>query len=244
VLGVAALGVVNAFAQSPTPTTPPNQNAPAQTNPFSTYENAFLNNLATRLGTTVDKLKQAFIGAFTDTVNQAVKDGVLTQSQATNLENKVNQGVQNGQFPGFFGFGHFNRGFEGHGFRGEFGILNMTELAKALNISESTLTSDLQSGKTIAQIAQAQNIPLSQVKTTILNDAKAQLDPKVTAGTITQAQEDQLLSNLGTKFDNLANQTLQNGFGRRWKVMPPSQNQQNQNQSSQVVPFQYNEFWQ
>jgi hypothetical protein len=56
-----------------------------------------------------------------------------------------------------------------------------------------------------------------------------------------------MLSALGTKFDNLANQTWQNHLKHDDNDdATPSQNQQNQslNQSGQMIPFQYGESWQ
>ena len=65
---------------------------------------------------------------------------------------------------------------------------------------------ELQSGKTIAAVAQEKNVDLTQVKTSVLADLKTNLDQVVQAGKLTQAQADQVYSQLNTNFDTLVNQ--------------------------------------
>ena len=198
------------FAQSPSPTAQPDQSTTGK----DVYNNLFWNSLATRLGVTLDKLKAAITGASTDTIDQAVKDGKLTQDRAdqmkADLQNRANQGDLPGF--GFFGFRH-GRGMGGFG-DGDFGFgrsgfgkgNNLTSFAKALNMTEADLMTELQSGKTIAAVAQEKNVDLTQVKTSVLADLKTNLDQVVQAGKLTQAQADQVYSQLNTNFDTLVNQ--------------------------------------
>ena len=201
------------FAQAPSPTAPPGPGAPAKAG-LSGYTDFFLNAFANRLGVTADKVKEAYTGAISDTLDQAVKDGKLTQAQAdqikTDLTNRLNQGL----LPEFFGFFGFPRkgGFERFGFgRGIFeggkGGFDLSSFASALNMTQADLTSELQSGKTITDVAKEKNVDLATVKTSILNDLKTKLDQSVQSGTITQAQADSVYNQLSTKFDSLVNQT-------------------------------------
>ena len=80
------------FAQAPSPTPQPGQS----TTNKGVYNTFFWNALATRLGVTLDKLKEAITGASTDTIDQAVKDGKLTQDQA----NQMKANLQNSCQPG------------------------------------------------------------------------------------------------------------------------------------------------
>jgi polyhydroxyalkanoate synthesis regulator phasin len=211
------------FAQEPSPTPQPGQ---AATNK-GVYNTFFWNALANRLGVTLDKLKEAITGASSDTIDQAVKDGKLTQDQAnqmkSNLQNRLNQGNLPGF--GFFGFRH-GKGFGGFGFgrfglgRGGFGVgNNLSSFAKALNMTETDLMTELQSGKTIAAIAQEKNVDLSQVKTSVLADLKTNLDQVVQAGKLTQSQADQIYSQLSTNFDNLVNRAWPM-YPRAWEGLP------------------------
>jgi len=65
---------------------------------------------------------------------------------------------------------------------------------------------ELQSGKTIAAVAQEKNVDLAQVKTSVLADLKTNLDQVVQTGKLTQSQADQIYSQLTTNFDNLVSQ--------------------------------------
>ncbi|HEX7975569.1 MAG TPA: hypothetical protein VF498_14260 [Anaerolineales bacterium] len=217
-LAIAAFSTGNSLAsaiaqatQAPNATAAPG--ATAQPNTEKTqYRDFFLQALAGRLGIDVTKLKDAITGATQDTIDQAVKDGKLTQDQANQLKNSLAQG----NYPGF-GFGFFGKGMRhGFGFGGPRGgmmgrgFFSPSEFAKALNLNEQDLVNELQSGKSIADVAKEHNVDLNQVKQTVLADAKTQLDAAVSAGKLTQAQEDQVNQNLGSQFDQLVNQA---GFG-------------------------------
>jgi hypothetical protein len=68
---------------------------------------AFLSSVASKLGVTSDALKNAFKQARIDQINQAVKDGKLTQERATEIINRINSGE--------FGPGGGPGGRKGHG---------------------------------------------------------------------------------------------------------------------------------
>ena len=96
---------------------------------------------------------------------------------------------------------------------------NLSSFAKALNMTEADLMTELQSGKTIAAIAQEKSVDLTQVKTSVLADMKTNLDQVVQAGKLTQSQADQIYSKLSTNLDNLVNQTWPM-YPRGWRGMP------------------------
>jgi len=177
---VAAIAVVgNALAQTPTA-------APGQAK--TSYFNVFMDKLAESLGVTRDKLNSAFIDARNATVDQAVKDGKLSQQQADKIKSNSNVG------PGFgFGFGWHGRvGPErGKGFM--FGANVMDAVAKALGMSTQDLTSQLRSGKTLAQLAQGKE---QAVKDAIVGAIKPRLDQVVSSGKMTQDQENQIISKI------------------------------------------------
>jgi hypothetical protein len=69
-------------------------------------------------------------------------------------------------------------------------------IASYLGLTASELQSDLQSGKTLAQLAAAQGKTVSGLEAVMVADAKSHLDSDVSAGRITSAQEQTMLSNL------------------------------------------------
>jgi hypothetical protein len=65
----------------------------------------------------------------------------------------------------------------------------------------------VESGKTLAQIAKAQGKTSAGLAQAIRNAAKARLDKAVAAGRITRAQEREMLSGLNAKLNALINRT-------------------------------------
>jgi hypothetical protein len=79
--------------------------------------------------------------------------------------------------------------------------------ATFLGVSVSDLQSDLQSGKSLADVAKAQGKSVDDLVTALLAPAKKNLDQAVTDGKITQAQETAILSKVTTGLTNLVNNT-------------------------------------
>ena len=80
-------------------------------------------------------------------------------------------------------------------------------IATYLGLSQPDLRTDLQSGKTLAQIATAQGKTVSGLEAAIVADAKSHLDAEVAAGTITTAQESARLTELSSHVDEMVNST-------------------------------------
>lgn len=184
-------------------------------NTFNTYKDDFLNNFANRLGVPVEQVQQAIVGAANDTVDQAVQDGRLTQQQADQLKNQIANMQQQGILPGFlFPFGTHPYGEYGqfkqapHSFYFGKGFTELNSFANALNLQTNQLISELQSGKTLAQIAQEQGVDLATVKTYVLSDLQARLNQAVQNGNLTQAQATTIYDQFNANFDNLVNMSL------------------------------------
>jgi len=80
--------------------------------------------------------------------------------------------------------------------------------AKALGIDLDALRTELQSGKTLAEVATAHGIDVQKVIDALTADAKAKLDDAVKAGRITQEQADTRLSEMSTRLKDLVNQKI------------------------------------
>jgi len=185
VVSLALTAVVGtAIAQTANPPTTQGT-APAKTRSAPGYQSQFLERLAADLGSSVDKLKAALTQARNETVDQAVKDGRLTQQQADRI--KARPATMPG--PAF----RFGRGDVAGRARDRAAVLGAPErasVAQALGMSPQELSAQLRT-KTLAQIAQGKE---QRVKDAISSALKARLDQAVKDGRITQDQENQRLS--------------------------------------------------
>jgi hypothetical protein len=76
-----------------------------------------------------------------------------------------------------------------------------------LGLSASDLRTQLQSGKTLADVATAQGKSVSGLEDAIVADAKTHLDSEVAAGDLTAAQESSMLSDLQSHVADIVNHT-------------------------------------
>ena len=153
---------------------------------------AYVADVAKRLNVTPNALTSAMKAAEYDQIGAAVAAGRLTQAQADTLK----QRVQRGELPslgrrlgrGAFGAGHV--------------------AAQYLGSSQATLRSELQSGKSLAQVASAtQGKSVEGLKAAIMAAAKARLDQAVSSGRTTTQQEQQRLGRLSSHIDALLQRT-------------------------------------
>jgi hypothetical protein len=163
---------------------------------------AFLSDLAGRLGIDVSKLTDAIKGAAIDQINQAVKDGRLTQDEANAIIARINSG----DFGPGFGF-RLRLGFGGPGF-GHMGFARMDVLATAasyLGLTEAQLQTQLQSGKSLADIAKATSgKTVAGLEDALVAAATKAIDANTN---LTADQKAQLIARVKTMVDALVNRT-------------------------------------
>ena len=179
---------------------------------------AFLNDVAKRLNISPQKLKDAFAGALADRLAADVKAGRITQAQADEIKRHAQE---HGGAP-FLGPPPGPGGPGGPPFGGprRFGgpppppggprphgpiMAGLDAAAKYLGLTDPQLRTRLQSGKSLAQVASGQNKPLDGLKSAIEAAVKKDLDQGVADKRITQAQEDQILSDLHGRLDDIVN---------------------------------------
>jgi hypothetical protein len=173
VLLVTGIGGTIAFAQGPT-------------SGAKTWADLYLQTLAQKLGTTVEKLQQAMTDARKDAANQGVKEGLLTQVQADRILGTT------------AGASIANAGLDA--------------AAKVLGLTSADLATALQS-KTLLTLAQEKNVDVTKLRTAIADAEKAALDQAVKDGKLTQARADSLKANL--KPENVDLNRRYFGFGGR-----------------------------
>ena len=194
-------------------------------------QDAFLNDVAKRLNVTPAELKAALKGASDDRIDAAVAAGKITKEQADAMKARTaKDGV-----PFFGGGGHRGGGF-GHGGFGHGGPASLDAAAKYLGLTEAELHTQLESGKTLAEIAKAQGKTVDGLEKALKAATKTKLDAAVKAGMITQAQADDLLKRTTDHLDDLVNGKLgfhghdgDGGFGGPPPMTVPGAGAQPQN---------------
>ena len=171
-------------------------------------EKAVLSAAAKTLGVGTDELRSALSSAENAQLAAAVKAGKITQAQADAIKQRRQADgtvLGLGHDGGHGGFGHHGGGRE-----------LLAAAAKAIGISETKLTTQLRAGKTLEAVAKANGKTLAEVKAAAKKAATAQLDADLKAGTITQSEYDEEVSELDDEITNLGTfgDHGGHGFGR------------------------------
>jgi cytidylate kinase len=97
---------------------------------------------------------------------------------------------------------HGKGGPEGKGGPGKF---MSSTLATTLKLTQEELKTQLHSGKSLADVAKAQNVDIADVKAVLTSDFTAHLAEEVTSGEHTQAEADAKLAEFKTNLDTMVN---------------------------------------
>lgn len=125
----------------------------------------------------------------TEALAGLVTDGTITQAQADEVASTLADRLPRG--------GHGGGDHDGFG-RAAFGQVSAAA-AKALGVSETDLRTELQGGKSVADVAEEKGVDLATVTTAVTDAVKAQIAQAVSDGTITQARADAIEANLDAK---------------------------------------------
>jgi hypothetical protein len=177
-------------------------------------EQSVLDDAAKRLNVTPEALRSALGAAEDAQVDQAVKDGKITQQQADAIKAGRQKdgrvlggpgiGGRHGGPGGPGGPGHVGGGPGGPGLGGPAGL---DAAATALGLKTDELRTKLQAGKSIADVAKDQGKAIADVKSAIKDAIVKQLDAEVTAGRLTAAERTQELAEIDAHVDDLVNRT-------------------------------------
>lgn len=116
-----------------------------------------------------------------------VDNGTITQDQA----NAVIDALKNAAPKGGPGHGHGGPGLD--------------TAAQALGMTADELHTALESGQTLAQIAQSKGVDVQKVIDAIVDDAKAHIQQEVTDGHLTQEQADAKIAELSQRAGDMVN---------------------------------------
>jgi len=197
-LSVAAFATVVTVAATGTPllAASPSPSPSASPGTGSDYCSRFTGHVASNLGKTQSQVQKAISDAIGQTIDDAVKNGDLTQKQADAIKSRLSGSGQScargiravpgiGKLPGPGGPGLKRAG-----------AIGMNEIAKALGISTSELQQALKDGKTVKDLAAAKGMDEAAFRSKLASAVKADLDQQVKAGNITQKQEDAALQRI------------------------------------------------
>jgi hypothetical protein len=210
-VGIAALVVVLAlggmaviaYAQDPVGDT---------SGPFDFF-GRFRQNLAGILGISVEQYDGAVVQARDQTLDQAVTEGWLTQDQADQMRERMDQAPDAmpwGMGPGFDMHG---RGMKGDwGMKGA-GVNLLSVAADQLGMTQDELMTALRDGQTIAGLAEEKGIDVQKIADAYIAQLTEKLNQAVTDGTITQNQADWMLSQAQTQVTEQLNGTWEKGPG-------------------------------
>jgi polyhydroxyalkanoate synthesis regulator phasin len=152
---------------------------------------AVLADAAKQLGVEPDELGDALRQAYENRIDEAVNDGRLTEEQAQRLK----EALESGDFPmlgaPFFrghgpGFGHG----PGKGMHMEFHGLD--DAAAYLGVTEGELRTQLEDGKSLADVAKAQKKSVDGLVDAMVEPANERIDQAVEDGHLTKEQADEL----------------------------------------------------
>jgi len=170
---------------------------------------AVLNDAAKQLGVEPSALSAALKKALENRVDDAVAAGRLTKAQGDELK----QRIESGDMPLFGGPGP---GFHHHG---PFGGLDAA--ATYLGLTDAQLRTQLESGRSLADVAKAQGKTVDGLVQAMVGSAKKKLDAAVAAGRLTQSRADSILSELKSHTADFVNGTAPRFGFRHFRGGPP-----------------------
>jgi hypothetical protein len=150
------------------------------------------------------------LAAIKDALKGLVSDKTLTQEQADKVAVTLNKQLPK-RGPGRPGFGGPRGGAH----------LHPDAVAKVLGITEVELRTQLEAGKTLAQIAAANKVSKADLISGLVAAAKADLADDVKAGRLTQAQADEVSKTLTARITEKVDRVGPGPRGRRHHDGPP-----------------------
>src|SRR6266702_7148820 len=153
---------------------------------------AVVNDAAQQLGVQPSALSSALKKALEDQVDADVTAGRLAKAEGDAIKTRI----ESGDFPIFGGGLHHADG--GH-------LAGLDAAASYLGLTEAELRTQLEGGKTLAQVATAQGKSLDGLVTALTDAATTKLDAAVAAGRLTSDQEQSILTDLKQHVTDMVN---------------------------------------
>jgi hypothetical protein len=166
---------------------------------------AVIADAAKQLGIAPSKLSDALKKALENRVDAAVAAGRLSKAEGDALKARIESGDAP-LVPGGGAFHEFHHFGPGPG---------LDAAATYLGLTEAQLRTELESGKTLAQVATSHGKTVDGLVSALVDAAKQRLDAAVTAGRLTRSDADSLLAGLKDRITDVVNGRFPQPFGER-----------------------------
>ncbi|MGB3592832.1 MAG: hypothetical protein WA994_01520 [Ornithinimicrobium sp.] len=183
IVAVGAGGVGLAAAADPTslPAFPGSMTAASQDEASETADNS----------AAIESERASRADRLAETLTPLVEDGSLTQEQADTVVATLVEAEPSR--------GRHGRGGEGRG---------LDVAAEALGLTSDELREELKSGESsLSDIAQAQGVDPEELIQTLVNDANDRIDERLSDGSLTQDDADELLASLSERITTMVQET-------------------------------------
>ena len=168
---------------------------------YADLRQEFHQSVARILGISVEEYDAALDQAREGVLDKAVEEGNLTQEQADQIRERADDGFGPGMMGRGFGRGMMGRSL-GWGMMGDSQDSLIAVAADKLGMTVDELTTRLQGGKTVADLAQEKGVDLQTIVDAFMAARQEALNQAVTDGKITQEQADQMLENMGDMIED------------------------------------------
>jgi hypothetical protein len=189
----AAPAAQAAVTETPVPAAP----AGAPGKQQSGYGELLAQNFAARLGVDRAKLDAAFSAAVQDTVDQAVRDGKLTQDQAGKVRTQAGSGLA----------ALFEMGVRASDAQAGLGAEDVNAIlaavAQRFGLNADQLRAAVQGGQTLDALEQSHHVTAQQARDAALHAIRARLDQGVQSGKWTQPGADKMYQAYSDEIDNV-----------------------------------------
>jgi len=183
----------------------------------------FLGRVADKLGIGEDELRSAMTEAEQDIIDERVAEGTLTAEQGERLRERIEEkgllGPRGGPLGGLaegehvrdrvcervFGciLDHVSNGAADR-VRDQDGRLPMEAAATVLGLEPEALLSELQEGKTLAEVAE-ESMSVDEFTVALLTQVRQELDEQVAEGNVTETQADAIFERVEENIDRIVN---------------------------------------
>jgi polyhydroxyalkanoate synthesis regulator phasin len=173
---------------------------------------AVVNDAAKQLGVTPERLTIALKTALKNRVDAAVKAGRMTKAEGDALKARIDENAVPLLGPGRGRFGHGGPGHHGPGH-----LHGLNTAAKYLGMTEASLRTALEGGKTLAQVAKDRDKSVDGLVDALVADKRDGIDQAVKDGKLTRAEADEFLSGLKARVTDMVNGRFAPRFGRGFR---------------------------
>lgn len=170
--------------------------------------------IAANNGSSATALESALTTDATNEINSLVSSGKITSTQATSIEANLSKMIDAyvTNKPGSMPQG-------GGGMLGSFMKDVTSDVATALNISTTTVQTDMKSGESLATIAANNGSSATALESALTTDATNEINSLVSSGKLTSTQATSLEANLSKMIDGFVTRTpgkMTNGGFHGW----------------------------